>query len=169
MFLWFYLPKKQMLVNWLLSLNSFLLCKIFLKTQFFRMQEDEKNYISIHEGDHPSVNVGYHTGETIMTINSFDYADILHLFFHSFGIVHNNQPKEFIESQYKRCCAIRLQGTFSLLSFKERSVKSYFQREISEKLFSKKLQSKTLLVDVSIKSFFFNFLPFPKSFNIKRK
>ena len=34
--------------------------------------------------------------------NSLDYGKILHLFFHAYGLTHNDHPEEYIEGQWKR-------------------------------------------------------------------
>ena len=31
--------------------------------------------------------------------NSLDYGKILHLFFHAYGLTHNDHPEEYIEGQ----------------------------------------------------------------------
>ena len=39
-----------------------------------------------------------------MVVNekSLDYGEILHLFFHAYGITHNKLPEEYIDGQWKR-------------------------------------------------------------------
>ena len=67
----------------------------------FRPKQNEKDYVLIRKGNHPYSNVGYSTGENVITLNeeSLDYGEILHLFFHALGIDHNSHPEELIESQ----------------------------------------------------------------------
>ena len=66
--------------------------------------QNEKDFVLIQKGNYSYSNVGYSDGENIMTIdeNSLDYPEILHLFFHSFGIVNeDNHPEreQYVQGQ----------------------------------------------------------------------
>ena len=75
----------------------------------FREWKTEKDYIKIfkwpHKGDDfCASSIGMITGAQYMILNSncFDYGKIIHLFFHAFGFLHeNNHPEQedYIQSQ----------------------------------------------------------------------
>ena len=88
-------------LKWLLKIKRHNVC--------FRPWTGEKDYIKIvkrpHKGDDfCSSRIGMITGKQYMVLNKdcFDYGEIIHMFFHAFGILHeNNHPDQenYIKSQ----------------------------------------------------------------------
>ena len=93
--------KITSLTKWLLKIKRHNVC--------FRPWTGEKDYIKIvkrpHKGDDfCSSRIGMITGKQYMVLNRdcFDYGEIIHVFFHAFGILHeNNHPDQenYIKSQ----------------------------------------------------------------------
>ena len=75
----------------------------------FREWTGEKDYIKIlkwpHKGDDFCFSsIGMNEGQQYMILNKnrFDYGEIIHMFFHAFGFLHeNNHPEQedYIQSQ----------------------------------------------------------------------